>query len=987
MKKVLLALSVIVLSISSKSQTCPGLGSISYQKWTNITGSSVSNLTSNANYPNKPTSSGTLTSFQIPTNTGTTNYGIKVFGYICPPSTGSYVFWIASDDAAELWLSTTGNPANKVKIAYNTAYTSSQQWTKYSTQKSAAISLVKGTKYYIEVLMKQGTGGDNMAVGWSIPGGKTTAPSQVIPGSVLSVNNVGTDSIPPSVPSALVSSSVTLNSFILSWAASTDNIGVAGYNIYRNGVKLNTATNTGTSYNVTGLTANTAYGMTVSALDAAGNQSAQSAVLNVITAKDTTAPTAPTTLAATSITATSFTLGWKASTDNVGVTGYNIFINGVQANTVTNTTTSYNVTGLSANTIYAATVKALDAAGNQSVASTTLNVTTAQAKDTIAPTAPTNLTAANATPTSFTLGWTASTDNVKVTGYDIYRNGVKINTKNDIGTTYSVTGLAPNSTYAITVIAKDSTGNQSAASVALNITTGATTTAHEQFTMRTVIAKQRMPHDLFYGPDGNIWYTERFAGTVSFVNPATGIKKVVLTLGAKMVQIGGQDGLMGIALHPQFKQGKPWVYISYTYSSSGTLYRKTRIERYTYDSVNQQLISPVTVLENIPGSTDHNAARIAIGPDLKLYYSIGDMGAGQLQNINRNENAQNIDTLEGKILRLNTDSVGGSWIPSDNPFTGTSTGLPTPVYTLGHRNPQGLVWGNVGGTNILYSSEHGPYSDDEINIIERGRNYGWPEVSGFCDGNYNGDTLAHFLIVNEQANCALLNVREPIRSIFPSENPPTVTNTNNMTWPTMAPSGTEFYGSAAIPGWQNSLLVATLKGGTVIRYKLSNDGLTIISDTINYFKGLGRFRDVVVSPDGLKIYVACDSSGSTFGANGQALSAPANPGSILEFTYVPGTIANPRVTGQGLVQNDIANKTLDVYPNPANQYVVVYNYSPDYARTATLYDMNGRMVKRQLLAQQASSIDVSRLSPGLYILKVNGKDGKAIRTEKLVITH
>ena len=986
MKKNLLALAIIVLSVAAKAQTCPGLGSINYQKWNNITGTAVSNLTSNANYPNNPSATGTLTSFQIPTNTGTTNYGMKVYGYICPPSTGNYLFWISSDDAAELWLSTTSSAANKVKIAYNTAATSALQWTKYSTQKSKSIALLKGTKYYVEVLMKQGTGSDNMAVGWALPGGKTTAPSQVIPGSVLSTNNITTDSIPPSVPTALAASAVTLNSFTLGWAASSDNVGVAGYNVYRNGVKINTATNTTTSYSVTGLTPNTAYSITVSAVDAAGNQSVQSTALNVTTAKDATAPTVPTTLTATSVTATSFTLGWKASTDNVGVSGYNIFLNGLQTNAALNTTTSFNVTGLAANTTYAATVTAVDAAGNQSAASTPLNVTTLQAKDSIAPTAPTNLTAANATNTSFTLGWTASTDNVKVTGYDIYRNGTKINTNTDIGTTYSVTGLAPNSTYAITVKAKDSTGNQSAASAALNITTGTATLAHEQFTMRTIIAKQRGPHDLFYGPDGNIWYTERFAGTVSFVNPATGIKKVVLTLGAKMVQLGGQDGLMGIALHPQFNQGKPWVYISYTYSSSGTLYRKTRIERYTYDSVNQQLFNPVTVLENIPGSTDHNAARIAIGPDLKLYYTVGDMGAGQFQNINRNENAQNIDTLEGKILRLNTDSIGGSWIPTDNPFTGTSTGLPTPVYTLGHRNPQGLVWGNVGGTNILYSSEHGPYSDDEINIIERGRNYGWPEVSGFCDGNYNGDTLAHFVIINEQANCALLNVKEPIRSIFPFENPP-ITNTNNMTWPTMAPSGTEFYGSTAIPGWQNSLLVATLKGGTVVRYKLSNDGLSIISDTINYFKGLGRFRDVVVSPDGLKIYVACDSSGSTFGASGQALSSPANPGTILEFTYVPGTIANPRKLTQGQIQNDVTNKTLDVYPNPANQYVVVYNYSLDNGRTALLYDLNGRIVKKQLLAQKASSIEVSRLSPGLYILKVTDKTGKAIRTEKIVITH
>jgi glucose/arabinose dehydrogenase len=239
-----------------------------------------------------------------------------------------------------------------------------------------------------------------------------------------------------------------------------------------------------------------------------------------------------------------------------------------------------------------------------------------------------------------------------------------------IGTSYSVTGCSPNSMYAMTVKAKDSAGNQSVASSTLNVTTLPTTAAAEVFTVRTVIANQRMPHDLVYGPDGNIWYTERFGGTVSFVNPATGVKTVVLSLGAKMVRAGGQDGLMGLALHPQFHQGSPYVYISYTYQSLSSTVRKIRIERYTYDSLLQRLISPVTVLENIPGSNDHNSARLAIGPDLKLYYSAGDMGAGQFDNASRTQNAQALNIYEGKILRLNTDTIpGGSWIPADNPFT------------------------------------------------------------------------------------------------------------------------------------------------------------------------------------------------------------------------------------------------------------------------------------------------------------------------------
>jgi glucose/arabinose dehydrogenase len=449
-----------------------------------------------------------------------------------------------------------------------------------------------------------------------------------------------------------------------------------------------------------------------------------------------------------------------------------------------------------------------------------------------------------------------------------------------------------------------------------------------------------------------------------------------------MVRAGGQDGLMGLALHPQFHQGSPYVYISYSYQSLSSTVRKIRIERYTYDSLLQRLISPVTVLENIPGSNDHNSARLAIGPDLKLYYSAGDMGAGQFDNASRTQNAQALNIYEGKILRLNTDTIpGGSWIPADNPFT--NAGAPTAVYSFGHRNPQGLVWGTVNDTTILYSSEHGPYSDDEINVIQRGRNYGWPQVAGFCDGNYNGRTIGGFAVVNEQTNCATLNAKEPLRSIFPSENPPT--GGDNMAWPSMAPSGTDFYGSTVIPGWQNSLLVAMLKAGTITRYKLSNDGLAIISDTINYFRGLGRFRDVVVSADGLKLYVACDSSGSTSGPTGSVTSTPPNPGSILEFTFSQGVLTHSLKQPESMPAENTRNKTVDVYPNPANQFVVVYNYANE-RRTISLFDLNGRLVIQQA-TQQTTRINTGSLALGLYILKVNDAKNKTIRTEKIIIRH
>ncbi|TAE35383.1 MAG: choice-of-anchor D domain-containing protein, partial [Sphingobacteriales bacterium] len=418
------------------------------------------------------------------------------------------------------------------------------------------------------------------------------------------------DTQAPTVPTSLSSASITQSSFTLNWAASTDNVGVTAYEVFRGGVSQGTVT--GTSFNATGLSASTLYSMTVRARDAAGNNSAQSTALNVTTSApsgDTQAPTVPTGLSSASITQTSFTLNWSASTDNVGVTTYEVFRGGVSQGTVTGT--SFNATGLSASTTYAMTVRATDAAGNNSAQSTALNITTSatvngtlftgtitgtaaynneaqyavanvfdgntntffaptsntnsfaqldmgttltgrlstlrfyprvgyasrmvgavfqastngtswttvytvsatppetwnsvtindtnfyryfryfqannfadiseieflgtaqSTTDTTAPTVPSGLASASITQTGFTLNWLASTDNVGVTLYEIFRGGVSQGTT--AATTFNLTGLNAGTTYAITVRARDSAGNNSAQSTALNVSTTDTT--------------------------------------------------------------------------------------------------------------------------------------------------------------------------------------------------------------------------------------------------------------------------------------------------------------------------------------------------------------------------------------------------------------------------------------------------------------------------------------------------------------------------------
>ena len=197
------------------------------------------------------------------------------------------------------------------------------------------------------------------------------------PEYVTAIWGGSSDTTAPSIPASLVSSNITQTSATVSWAASTDNVGVTGYKIFKNGTQVGTSTST--SYSLTGLTASTTYSITVQACGAAVYSSAISTALSLTTlsASDTTAPSIPTSLTSSNITQTSATISWSASTDNIGVTGYKIFNNGTQVGT--STTTSYSLTGLTAGTTYSITIQAYDAAGNTSASSTTLSLTTTAA--------------------------------------------------------------------------------------------------------------------------------------------------------------------------------------------------------------------------------------------------------------------------------------------------------------------------------------------------------------------------------------------------------------------------------------------------------------------------------------------------------------------------------------------------------------------------------------------------------------------------------
>ena len=277
------------------------------------------------------------------------------------------------------------------------------------------------------------------------------------------------DTIKPSVPLNLRTGTISPNGFTIAWDASTDNVGVAFYEVFLDGVSKGLTISPTQKFG--GLTSGTPYKCTVRAKDAAGNLSPRSAELSVkTTEQDMFPPSVPAGLSAASIAATSFTLTWTASTDNIAVSGYEVFRGTTSCGT--SASTSLSVTGLTALTEYSMTVKAYDAAGNMSDASVVLKVTTtAPSSDTQAPTVPAGLASSAITKNSFTLSWVASTDNVGVVRYEVFRGTTSCGTT--ASTLLSVTGLAEATAYSMTVKAIDAAGNVSAASTALVVTTKA----------------------------------------------------------------------------------------------------------------------------------------------------------------------------------------------------------------------------------------------------------------------------------------------------------------------------------------------------------------------------------------------------------------------------------------------------------------------------------------------------------------------------------
>lgn len=425
------------------------------------------------------------------------------------------------------------------------------------------------------------------------------------------------------------------------------------------------------------------------------------------------------------------------------------------------------------------------------------------------------------------------------------------------------------------------------------------------FASRDVVRNLRTVWEIVWGPDNHIWLTER-GGKISRVNPETGEIKTLVTISA--VYESGERGLMGMALHPNF-QANPYVYVVYNYQYLGD--SKIRIERYTYDG--NVLTSPTILLENIKGASVHDGARIAVGSDNKLWFTIGDASDA--------DNAQDLTNVNGKINRMNLD---GS-VPDDNPFPGSM------IWSYGHRNQQGLVIAN----NKVYTSEHGAGTDDEINIILKGRNYGWPEVEGYCDND------------DEEKFCTDNNIVEPILSLTPDN--------------TLAIAGIDYYNHNLFSDWKNSILITALKTQMLVVARLDEAGEKIVSHSEYFREQFGRLRDVCVAPDG-RIFLA------TSNRDGRAPS---------KFRDSMDKIIEIKPKSSTGLNNNPVNFEMNIFPNPSFDSFT-FNFSNYSALSPILVisDAMGRILKKIDIIGKSFTWDGidekgNKCPTGIYNVSVN----------------
>lgn len=325
-----------------------------------------------------------------------------------------------------------------------------------------------------------------------------------------------------------------------------------------------------------------------------------------------------------------------------------------------------------------------------------------------------------------------------------------------------------------------------------------------RFRVETVASGLEVPWAFAWLPNGDMLFTER-PGRVRIIEKGKLRAEPVYTV--PDVEPSSESGLMDVSLHPNFAVNN-FVYLAYAYRGDG---KRVRVVRYKF--ADGKLTEPKTVIENIPAAPNHAGTRVRFGPDGKLYVTTGDATDRQI--------AQQMNNLGGKTLRLNDDGT----TPPDNPFVNQQGARPE-IWSIGHRNAQGLAW--QPGSGLMFQTEHGPSGfdgpggGDEVNIVEAGKNYGWP-------------------VVHHQESRA--GMVDPLLVYTPA----------------CAPASGAFYNADKFPEFKGNFFFGCLRGTRIIRVVLN--GRNVVKQE-NLLEGnLGRIREIAQGPDGFIYFSTSNRDG------------------------------------------------------------------------------------------------------------------------------